>query len=512
MMWISRDNAGLSGQVRQVKLLIFNCEKVTPMKFVRIALSAVVALLPIQALAREQADVLIRHATVIDVEHARAIPDQAVATRGDRIVAVGKDGEVAKAWAARRLIDGKGRFLIPGLWDMHVHFGGGPALAEENKALLPLYVAYGITTVRDCAGDMPYDVLNWRKEIAEGKLFGPTLLTSGPKIEGIKPVWKGTLETGSEADVDAAVARLVSLKVDFVKITDSTLKPELFLYAVRKVRAAGLRASGHIPMALTVGQAVDAGLSSIEHLSYAYKAGVKDEARIAADFAAGRIDRAGAAAQLAAGFDPATAMASYAKMRDKGVFVTPTLNIERTLAYLDSDDHSKDPFLAYIGPGLRKTYQWRIDRAAKATPEQIEARHRDYLQTAAVMPMLEKAGVTIMAGTDAGFLNSFDYPALGLHQELALYVKNGLTPAEALSAATRAGPKWFGKLDRYGAVEAGKQADLVLLDRNPLEDISATQSVNTVILRGMVEDRVALDKMLADAKAKVARWNTEAAK
>ena len=482
------------------------------MKLPLVALAAAVSLVSMPAAAREKADVLIRHATVIDVEHARTIPDQAVATRGDRIVAVGADAAVAKAWGAAREVDGKGRYLIPGLWDMHVHFGGGPALVDENKALLPLYVAYGITTIRDCAGDLPYDVLTWRGAIADGSLFGPPRLSAGPKHEGIKPVWKGTLETGSEADVDAAIAKLKALKVDFIKITDSTLKPELFLYAVRKAKEAGLRTSGHIPMALTVGQAVDAGLSSIEHLSYAHKAGSKDEARIAADFAAGRIDRATATAQLDASFDPATAMASYRNLRDHGVFVTPTLNIERLLAYLDTDDHAKDAFLAYVGPGLRKTYQWRIDRAAKATPEQIAARHRDYRATAAVMPLLEKAGVTIMAGTDAGFLNSFDYPALGLHQELALYVENGLTPAEALAAATRAGPAWFGKLDRYGAVETGKQADLVLLDRNPLEDIHATQSVNTVVLRGKVEDRATLDRLLAEAKTKVATWDAEAAK
>lgn len=482
------------------------------MKIARIMLAAAASLLPLQAMAQERADVLIRHATVVDVEHARTLPDQAVATKGDRIVAVGNDRDVVKAWSAGRQVEGKGRFLIPGLWDMHVHFGGGPDLIEENKALLPLYVAYGVTTVRDASGDLPYDVLNWRGEIASGKLFGPTLLSSGPKIEGVKPIWKGTLETGSEAEVDAAVAKLVALKVDFVKITDSTLKPDLFLYAVRKSRASGLRASGHIPMADTVGQAVDAGISSIEHLSYAYKAGVRDEARIAADFGAGRITRAEAQAELDAGFDAQTAMNAYRNLRDHNVFVTPTLNIERTLAYLDRDDHSHDPFLAYIGPGLRKTYQWRIDRAAKATPQQIEARHREYLQTAAVLPMLQRAGVTIMAGTDAGFLNSFDYPALGLHQELALYVENGLTPAQALSAATRAGPAWFGLLDRYGAVAVGKQADLVLLDRNPLEDITATQTVDTVILRGAVEDRAALDRLLADARAKVARWNAEAAK
>jgi imidazolonepropionase-like amidohydrolase len=478
----------------------------------RVALCAAVLLLPYQAAAREKADVLIRHAAVVDVEHARISSDQAVATKGDRIVAVGNDAKIAAAWGAARQIDGKGRFLIPGLWDMHVHFGGGTELVEENKALLPLYVAYGVTTVRDCSGDLANDVLNWRREIAEGKLFGPRLLSSGPKIEGIKPVWKGTLETGSEADVDHAVAKLVALNVDFVKITDNTLAPELFLYAVRKARAAGLRVSGHIPMALTVGQVVDAGISSIEHLSYAHKAGAKDEARIAADVASGRIDRAEAWAQVNASFDQATAMASYAKLRDRNVFVTPTINIERILAFLDSEDHSKDGFLAYVGPGLRKTFQWRIDRAAKATPDEISERHREYRQTAAVLPLLEKAGVTIMAGTDAGYLNSFDYPAIGLHQELAMYVENGLTPAEALAAATRAGPKWFGVLDRYGSVEVGKQADLVLLDANPLVDIHATSAINTVVLRGSIEDRRALNKVLADAKAKVVRWNAEAAK
>lgn len=480
------------------------------MKPIFVALSAAALLLPFHAEAREKADVLIRHATVVDVERARVIPDQAVATKGDRIVAVGDDAEVARAWSASRKIEAKGRFLIPGLWDMHMHFGGGPALAEENKALLPLYIAHGITTIREAAGDMPYDVLTWRQEIADGKLFGPRLLTAGPKIEGLKPIWNGTLETGSEADVDAAVAKLIGLKVDFVKVTDNTMEPNLFLYAVSKARAAGLRVSGHIPMALTVGQAADAGISSIEHLTYAYKAGVKDEARIAADFGAGRINREQAQAALAAGFDPATAMASYAKLRDLNVFVSPTLNVERLIAYLDSDDHSQDAYLAYIGPGIRKTYQWRIDRGANATPSQIAARHRAYQQTEAVMPMLQQAGVTIMAGTDAGFLNSFDYPGLGLHQELALYVKNGLSPAQALSAATRAGPAWFGVLDRYGAVETGKQADLVLLNRNPLDDIAATQSIDTVILRGQVQDRAKLDRLLAETRAKVARWNKEA--
>jgi len=475
-----------------------------------LSLAVLLAVAPLSASAAERADLLIHNATVVDVEHARSVPGQSVVIRGEDIVAVGPDAQLRSQWSASRQIDAKGKYLIPGLWDMHVHFGGGPALVEENKALLPLYIAHGITTIRDCSGDLPQQVLQWRGDIANGTLFGPRLLTSGAKIEGIKPVWKGTIEVGSKADADKAIERLQHDKVDFVKITDSTLTPELFLYSASAARKAGLKASGHIPMALTVEQAVDAGLASIEHLDYAFKAGSKDEAQIAADFGAGRIDRAEASRRLDASFDRETALHAYRDFAKRGVFVTPTLNGGRILDFLDQDDHANDPYLAYIGPGLRATYTWRIERAAKATPAQIEARHAQYHQVAAVLPLLQEAGVTIIAGTDAGFLNSFNYPGIGLHQELQLFVKEGLSAPQALSAATRSGPAWFGQMQRYGGVATGKAADLVLLTANPLQDIAATEKIDSVILRGDVYDRAALDKMLADTKAKVAAWNAVA--
>ena len=474
------------------------------------ALLPTLLMLAAPAFSAEQADLIIRQATVVDVEHARTQPNQSVVVRGADIVAVGEDKAIARQWRAPRQVDAKGRYLIPGLWDMHVHFGGGPELIEENKALLPLYIAHGITTIRDASGDLPAQVLQWRGQIREGSLMGPQLFTSGAKIEGVKPVWKGTIEVGNQADLDAAFVRLKEDRVDFVKITDSTLSPDLFLAAVRGARANGLRASGHIPMALTVQQAVGAGISSIEHLDYAYKAGVKNEAEIAAAFADKRIDRAEANRQLDAGFDPATAMAAYRGFAAKGVYVTPTLNGGRILDFLDQDDHANDPYLAYIGPKLQATYAWRVERAAKATPAQIEARHREYHQVAAVLPMLQQAGVTIMAGTDAGFLNAFNYPGIGLHDELSLFVKEGLSPAQALSAATRAGPSWFGMLDRYGGIAAGKAADMVLLDANPLQDITATRRIDAVLLRGQVYDRKALDGLLQQTRAKVAAWQAAA--
>jgi imidazolonepropionase-like amidohydrolase len=459
--------------------------------------------------APQQGDRMIRHVTVIDVEHGKAKGGQAVVWRGTDIVAVGSDAAITKLWQTKSVVEGKGRYLIPGLWDMHVHFGGGPDLIEENEALLPLYVAHGITTIRDCSGDLPDQVLAWRGAIANGTLFGPRLLTSGAKIEGIAPIWKGTLEVGSQADADAALAHLQRDKVDFVKITDSTLDPQLFLYTLTRAKALGLRSSGHIPMALTVEQAVDAGISSIEHLDYAYKAGVKDEAAIAADFATGRIDRAEANRRIDAGFDPATAMAAYRGFAEKGVFVTPTMNGSRILAWLDRDNHANDPYLAYIGPKLQKTYDWRIQRAAQADAAAITARHDHFNRMAAILPMLQKAGVTIIAGTDAGFLNAFNYPGIGLHDELSLFMDKGLTPAQALSAATRAGPAWFNQLGRYGSVETGKAADMVLLDRNPLKDINATRSIRMVVMNGKTFDRTALDAMLADTRASVAAWTAQ---
>ncbi len=479
--------------------------------FIRLC-AALAALLftTVATAAPQAADLIIRHATLIDVAKGRTEPGRAIVIRGADIVAVGADAAIARQWKAAHTLDAGNRFVMPGLWDMHVHFGGGPELIAENRALLPLYLAYGITTVRDCAGDLAQEVLAWRDEIARGDLLGPTLLTSGPKLEGLKPMWKGTIEVGSEADTDAALAKLKAARADFVKITDSTLDPKLFLYAVNRARALGLNSSGHIPLAITVDQAVAAGLSSIEHLEYAYRAGATGEAAAAAEFAAGRIDRAEANRRIDASFDKAAAIAAYHRYAKAGLAVTPTLNGSRIIAWLDSEDHSKDPFLAYIGPGLRKTYEWRVQRAAQADAAAIADRHARFDRIAAVLPMLQAAGVPIMAGTDAGFLNSFNYPGQGLHDELALFVRLGLTPAQALNSATRTGPAWFGKDKRYGSLAAGKAADILLLDRNPLEDITATRSVHAVLKEGRVYDRAALDAMLAKAKAQVAAWDAAA--
>ncbi|MEO7134358.1 MAG: amidohydrolase family protein, partial [Vicinamibacterales bacterium] len=153
--------------------------------------------------------------------------------------------------------------------------------------------------------------------------------------------------------------------------------------------------------------------------------------------------------------------------------------------------------------GLKATYQGRVTRAATDDAAAVARRHARYERSAALVPLLPRAGVTILAGTDAGFLNSFNYPGIGLHEELALLVASGLTPAQALQASVVNGPRFL-KADAYGAVAPGKIADLLLLDRNPLDDIRATQAIRAVVVKGQAFDRPALDAMLADVAARAA--------
>jgi imidazolonepropionase-like amidohydrolase len=448
---------------------------------------------------------LIRHATVIDAASGDAVAGQAIAIKGGDILDVGPDASLARRYAPAQSIDATGKFVMAGLWDMHVHFGGGPELVAENKALLPLYVAYGVTSIRDAAADLSDSVIRWRTEVAEGSLLGPTIYTSGPKLEGYKPLWKGTIEVDTPTEVEAALDRLQEMKVDFVKITDNTLKPEIFTYALKSARARGLRTSAHTPFAYTIEQAAESGLNSVEHLDYLIKAGSPQESAIGADFLAGKLNYGEASDRFVETFDPAYAKAMYARLAKLGLYVTPTLNMSRILAYLDREDHRNDAALAYIGPGLRKTYEWRVERAAKSTPAQVKARHREYELSVKVLPMLRDAGIPILAGTDAGYLNSFNYPGQGLHDELERYVEAGLAPREVLISATITGPAFLGHSDRYGAVAKGKAADILILDANPLRDIKAIRAIRGVVLHGKWLDRSALDALLAEAKAKAAK-------
>lgn len=454
------------------------------------------------------ADLVLTKATLIDVAAGRTVSGKSLVLRGDTILAVVDDSQLAD-YAAKQTISLPGKYVMPGLWDTHVHFGGGPKLIEENKHLLQLYLAYGITAVRDCSGDLPDTVLAWRDQVNQGQLEGPTIFTSAAKLEGYKPLWKGTIEVGTPAEVSRALDTLQGQQVDFVKITENTLKPEIYLEALRQAKQRGMRTSGHIPVQLTLATMFDAGLGTVEHQSYLLRAATPQEQALTAQVAAGTLSGKEAMKQSLATYDEATARAAFRYMAAKGTAVVPTLSVSRVVAYLDRDDHAHDEALQYIGKGLRATYEWRVQRAAQDDAAAIAQRHAVFEQAAALLPLLQQEGVSIIAGTDAGFLNSYDYPGQALHDEIGLYVNYGLSAPQALRTAVINGPRFLGKQDRYGALEPGKVADVLVLDANPLQDISATRQIRSVISRGQLYDRARLDRILADTKAWAAQTTVE---
>ncbi|WP_316821667.1 amidohydrolase family protein [Pedobacter gandavensis] len=449
---------------------------------------------------RKTADLLIKSATIIDIKTGKLIPKQSIAIKDGVITAVFKDQQLS-GYTASQTLDATGKFLMPGLWDNHMHFGGGTQLIEENKNLLPLYLAYGITTIRDAAADISPSVLQWRDEIANGKLQGPTIFTSGPKLEGYNSSWIGDIEVGNTKEILDALDSLKKMKVDFVKITDNTLSPPLFLESIRLARAAGFKVSAHIPNALSMEQIAGAGLTSVEHLGYALKAASGQEKEISKAVAEGRLKGKAFNQKVMDTFDETAALATYKNMAKHGMYLTPTLSLSYILAYFEKDNHKNDDYLKYIGKGLQQTYVGRVKRIEQDNSEAIEFRHLLFEKTVKTLPLLQKAGVKIMAGTDAGYLNSYTYPGIGLHKELELMVKYGLTPLQALQASVINSPSYFNKKE-YGSLQKGKKADILLLDENPLQNISATQKIYAVVAKGTVLDRTILDHMLESVKSK----------
>lgn len=450
-----------------------------------------------------EADLLIHDVTIVDVANGKTIPHQSVVVDKGRILDVGTLS-IERKYRVGKTVDATGKFAMPGLWDMHVHFGGD-TLVDENEKLLPLYLIWGVTSVRDCAGDISLDVLKWKHEIAAGKREGPDIYTSGPKLEGPKSIWPGDLEIANKTELAAALDSLKKLDIDFVKITDNALSPELFIESVREAKKRGWKTSGHVPTTITLEDISAAGLSTIEHLGYALRAATPEEARIARERAAGTMDANTATELTMRTIDTAVAMKNFRLLAAQGTGITPTMNGSRIIAYLDQDDHHRDDELHYLGPELKRTYAWRVNRAKQADAAAIEQRHRNFEASAALLPLIERAGMTIYAGTDAGYLNSFNYPGLGLHQELAMMVKYGLSPRSALAASVINGPAFFGKQKDYGAVAKGKVADILLLSANPLEDIRSTEKIFGLIRSGRYIDETARVTSLVD----IAAWVVE---
>lgn len=444
------------------------------------------------------------HVSVIDVVKGTIIPDQTVLISGERIVRFANSGN-GKAPTGYTAIDGTGKYVLPGFWDMHVHLAGLSADPAWSKQLLvPLLVAHGITGVRDMGGDLAV-LKSWRAEIKAGVGLGPEIFAAGLMLND-EAFDRNVRVISSPADVEASIAALKKQGADFVKIM-SGLSPESFIAIMKSAKKHQLKVVGHVPPAVSLQQASEEGMRSVEHILYGgfQVAAADDEAklreRLAAAFKTGRILDIGRVLDDAErSYNPQRAAALWQELKKNGTAVTPTLVSVQTLANMDRV-LEPSPYSQYVPQYLYT--EWSRQKAqARASIERMAWYKRELGRELKIVGELQRAGVLLLAGSDS--LDPYDVPGESLHRELELMVQAGLTPNEALQTATLNPAIVLGRFDDLGSIAPGKVADLVVLEDNPLERISNTRKIYGVFLRGKFLSRSQLDGMLETVRRRAA--------
>jgi len=432
---------------------------------------------------------------VIDVASGATHPDNTVLVAGNRITFVGPAAN-ARVPAGARVIDGRGKFLIPGLWDMHVH---GFVYVFSDFAG-PLMIANGITGARDM-GYYVDTTLSWKSRIASGREIGPRLVV-GARVDG--PVNKAgfvshvvTEQDGVRAVDTLARKKDGSSRADFIKPYSWVPRAAYFGLAA-EARKLNVPFAGHVPYSVSVVEASNAGQRSIEHEDDLMRACSSRDSILRARFADTTTLAPGsqlavirsAARELRASYDPAKCRSVIQTLARNHTWVTPTLVVYQPYAHA-FDSASSHPELAKYVPGLVQG-GWRR-RASGLSPSDSMV-VRSYFSFDRTRD-LRNAGVKLLAGTDMP--QAFIYPGFSLHDELALLVRSGLTQLEALRTATYNPADYFGALDSLGTITQGKVADLVLLDADPLVDIRNTRRISAVIANGRLFDSAARARLLS---------------
>jgi imidazolonepropionase-like amidohydrolase len=454
---------------------------------------------------KDKYTIVITNANIVDVASNKIIPHQLLAISGNTIAAVDETSKM-NHYKADRYIDAKNHYILPGLWDMHIHFRGGDSLIEANKKLLPLFLAYGVTTVRECGGDITPTVLTWKKQIQKGELVGPKIFTSGPKIDGPKAAWVGSLEVETPLQVSQALDSLQKLNVDFVKVYDSKISREAYLETITQVHQRGMKITGHMPFTVKLTEGVERGMDGSEHMFNVYKACSSKEDSLTTliqqrEHTDKPISFYAALPYFYDCYDENKAKELFKYLAQKKFTITPTLYVvQNDLVDLKYHDHSTDSLLSYIDPKIQATYQLRLNSAKKQSDEMNVALKKFMLKTNSMVPQMYAAGVNILAGSDCGAFNSFMYPGESLHEELKLMVASGLTPSQALQTATINGAKFMGRANLYGSIQKGKSSDMVLLDADPLTDIQAIDQIDMIISNGRLYTKSDLNNLLGSIK------------
>ncbi len=442
-------------------------------------------------------DVLLTHITLVDVETGTLTQGQSVLIKGDRIA------EISSAISApdgTPQLDGAGAYLIPGLWDSHVHIFSSPT---EPDSALPLYLINGVTGVRDMGALWPIaDQLALQARIEAGETLGPRLVLSGAWVDASPGSWPGMFLADTPEAARTVAARIAAEGWAAVKAY-SMLDEPTYSALADAAHTAGLPFVGHIPETVALVTALAAGQDGIEHFGRVTMACSTAEAEMLAalrDVVAAGADRDGIFAVMAArnriileSWDKDLCAQVLASMATAHMHVSPTLVVAGF--YVGDRPANDAPRVRMLPPEVRAAWSgpdFRLDaltdEVRALASDSIALNHQTFL-------MAHRAGVPILASTDASFANPWLFHGFSLLDELDLYVKIGLTPREALYTAIVAPPRFFGLTDQDGTIAPEQRADLVLLDANPLEDLTTLRHPRAVIIGGQLLDRQALDDM-----------------
>jgi imidazolonepropionase-like amidohydrolase len=431
--------------------------------------------------------VVITDVNIVDVRTGEVRPEQIVVIDRSRIMAVGSRKDVRYPRNAPVIINGKGFYLIPGLWDMHVHLVFGDWFPMAQEISLPLFVANGVTGVRDMGSELA-TVQAWRNEIEGQRLIGPRIMTSGPMLDGPKPRFPSSLAITTPEDGRRAVETLKHSGADFIKL--QSLIPRDAVFAIAdEAKKQEIPFEGHVPDSVRSSEMSNAGMHSFEHLIGIFEGSspLEDE------FLKGDKTET----KFLASYDPERAAALAALLAKNQTWQCPTLVWERGGNLIDVTDFSKDTRAKYV-PAYWRNHTWKDFTQQVETDfntDSLETRQKFLDKELEVVQLLHKAGVPFLAGTDTP-PGVYIFPGFSLHEELQRLVAAGFTPLEALQTATLNPARFFRMEDQFGSIEPGKFADLVFLDANPLEDIRNTQKVAAVILNGRYFSKADLQKLL----------------
>lgn len=404
------------------------------------------------------ADVIIRHINVVDVETGRTLPDQLIAIRDGKFTYVGADPGHLDTVLAARYVDGSGRYAIPGLWDMHVHV----CWSDTNASLLlPALLCHGITGVRDMGGDLRL-LEDFKRLVLSDPSAGPEIWGCGPIIDGDPPVFPDfTLPVDSASDIPALLDSLARNGADFFKVY-SLLRSDELEDIADHCKAHHAVFAGHLSEWMEPEQAIELGQHSVEHLNRLDEIWNEDPARIDSI---------------------ADLLVQY------NAWSCPTLIVYHRKSHM-TDPAIRRTSMDHLVPALQA--EWEQTRSSRlgryGTPHQQDSLEQRYQHQLELVDRFRERGVRLMAGSDLGGM-AFVYPGIGLLEELERLTDAGLSNAEALRSATSAPAEYMNVLDQRGTITTGKQADLVILAGDPLVSIRDLRKIDHVLHRGVLVER-----------------------